>query len=64
MLKARQGSPDGIVVNTYACGETVDMPDELARVFIRQYKTRKVTKPTAKDRGQASENKSIAKKKP
>ena len=35
MLKTRQGSPDGIVVNTYTSGETMDVPDELAQVFIR-----------------------------
>ena len=35
MLKTRQGSPDGVVVNTYISGETVNMPDELAHVFIR-----------------------------
>ncbi len=62
MLKTRQGSPDGIAVNTYISGEMVDVPDELARVFIQQRWARKVTKPTTKDRGKAPENKNTVKK--
>ncbi len=62
MLKTRQGSPDGIAVNTYISGETVDVPAELARVFIQQRWARKVTKLSAKDRGKAPENKTTGKK--
>ena len=62
MLKTRQGSPDGSTVNTHISGETVDVPDELARVFIRQRWARKVTASSVKDRGKAPENKRIKKK--
>ena len=57
MLKTRQGSPDGISVNTYIHGETVDVPDELARIFIRQRWARKVITKGVKDRGKSPENK-------
>jgi hypothetical protein len=60
MLKTRQGSPDGLVVNTYMQGETVEVPDELARIFISQSWARKV--PIVKDRGKAPENKNRVKK--
>lgn len=62
MLKTRQGSPDGITVNTYVSGETVDICEELALVFIRQGWARKVTKPSNKDQGKAPENKKTRKK--
>ncbi len=62
MLKTRQGSPDGIIVNTYNGGETVDMPEELAHVFIRQRWARRLTDPGVKDGGKASENKKTRKK--
>ena len=62
MLKTRQGSPDGIIVNTYISGETVDVPDELAHIFIRQRWARKLTDPSVKDGGKAPENKKIRKK--
>ncbi len=62
MLKTRQGSPDGIIVNTYNSGETVDVPDELAHVFIRQRWAHKLTDPVVKDAGKAPENKKNRKK--
>ncbi len=36
MLKTRQGSPDGISVVTYCADDVVDIPDELAIVFLRK----------------------------
>jgi len=57
MLKTRQGSPDGIVVNTYTSGETMDVPDELAQVFIRHRWARKVTAKGVKNLGATPENK-------
>ncbi len=57
MLKTRQGSPDGISVNTYTRGETAEVPDELARIFIGQRWARKVTTKGVKDRGKSPENK-------
>ena len=57
MLKTRQGSPDGISVNTYISGETMDVPDELARIFIGQRWARRVSKKAVKNRGKAPENK-------
>ncbi len=62
MLKTRQGSPDGIIVNTYISGETVDVPDELARVFIAHRWAKKVIKTSVKDRGKAPENKTTRRK--
>ena len=62
MLKTRQGSPDGIIVNTYISGETVDVPDELAHVFVRQRWARKFTDPSVKVGGKAPENKKSRKK--
>lgn len=57
MLKTRQGSPDGIIVNTYTSGNMVDVPDELAQVFIRHRWARKVNVLKKKDSGKALENK-------
>lgn len=62
MLKTRQGSPDGVVVRTYISGETVDVPDELARVFIKHRWARQVNEPCVKDRGKAPENKNTSKR--
>jgi len=62
MLKTRQGSPNGIIVNTYISGETVDMPDELAHIFIRQRWARKLIVPGLKDTGKAPEKKKTRKK--
>lgn len=62
MLKTRQGSPDGMIVNTYTSGETVDIPDELAQVFIRHRWARKITVAGVKDQGQVAENKKTRKK--
>jgi hypothetical protein len=60
MLKTRQGSPDGITVNTYISGSTVDVPEELGRVFIRHRWARKVK--AVKNLGKAPENKKAGKK--
>jgi hypothetical protein len=57
MLKTRQGSPDGLVVNTYISGETVDVSNELAKVFIHHRWARKITVTNVKNRGKAPENK-------
>ena len=57
MLKTRQGSPDGITVNTYLSGETMDVPDELAQVFIRHRWARKIYVKSVKSQGKAPENK-------
>ena len=57
MLKNRQGSPDGILVNNYIRGETVEMPYQLAHVFIRQHWAQKLADPALKDGGRAPENK-------
>ncbi len=62
MLKTRQGSPDGILVSTYTSGETVDVPDELARVFIKHRWARKIAAASEKDKGNAPENKTTRRK--
>lgn len=53
MLKTRQGSPDGITVNTYTSGDMVDIPDELALIFLRHRWARKVNVLKNKDQGKA-----------
>lgn len=35
MTKTMQGSPDGIAVITYLRDEVIDIPDDLARVFLK-----------------------------
>jgi len=62
MLKTRQGSPDGMLVKTYTSGETVDVSDELALVFIRHRWARKIYVKSVKNQGKAPENKCTGKK--
>ena len=57
MLQTRKGSPDGIVVTTYIRGETVEVPDELANIFIQQRWA--VIKKGVKNFGKAPKNKTI-----
>ncbi|MBL4665018.1 hypothetical protein JYT29_01130 [Nitrospina gracilis] len=54
MLKTREGSPDGISVVTYCADDIIDMPDELAKVFLRK---RWAKKNETKNLGKAPENK-------
>lgn len=54
MLKTRQGSPDGISVYTYCAEDIVDLPEELAKVFLRK---RWAKKTESKNQGKAPENK-------
>ena len=54
MLKTRQGSPDGISVITYCADDVVEVPDELAKVFLRK---RWAKKTESKNLGKAPENK-------
>lgn len=58
------GSPDGMQVNEYKKGETVELPDELAEVFVQQRWAVKVntTPRRTKDRGSAPENKTVRNK--
>ena len=74
MLRTQPGSPDGVEVNVYEAGESYELPDDLAAVFLREdwaeaaSEPRKTTKgrkrkakgPAAtKDRGAAPENKTL-----
>jgi hypothetical protein len=34
MIKTKKGSPDGFTVCEYLIGESYDIPDDLAKVFI------------------------------
>ncbi len=58
------GSPDGMQVNEYKKGETYDLPDPLAEVFVQQRWAVKVVKTPrrTKDAGAAPENKSVKNK--
>ncbi|MBC8284361.1 MAG: hypothetical protein H8E32_11155 [Nitrospinae bacterium] len=56
MLKTRQGSPDGISVFTYCAEDIVEIPEELAKVFLRK---RWAKKAESKNMGKAPENKRV-----
>ncbi len=60
MNRTCYGSPDGMRVAEYKKGETVDLPDALAEVFVQQHWAVKVDKTSRrkKDQGAAPENKS------
>ncbi len=36
ILRRTRGAPDGFTVRTYRAGETHDLPDDLAQVFLRE----------------------------
>ena len=56
IIKTRQGSPNGYDVKTYKEGEVCDMPDALAKVFLKQKWAKKAV-PENKDNGGSSDNK-------
>lgn len=60
MSRTCYGSPDGMRVAEYKKGETVDLPDALAEVFVQQHWAVKIdrTSRRKKDQGAAPENKS------
>lgn len=60
MSRTCYGSPDGMRVAEYKKGETVDLPDALAEVFVQQRWAVAVdqTSRRKKDQGAAPENKS------
>ncbi len=55
MLKTKNGSPDGMAVLTYAEDRVYELPEDLARVFIKQKWAKRLR--TTKDAGAAPENK-------
>jgi hypothetical protein len=64
MLETTSGSPDGIRVNSYKQGETVDLPAALAKAFVDEMKVaeyvsigRRDPAPAAKMAKGAPENK-------
>ncbi len=36
VTKATRAAPDGVTVRSYRAGETAEMPEDLARVFLRE----------------------------
>ncbi len=36
VTKTTRAAPDGVTVHRYRAGETADMPEDLARVFLRE----------------------------
>ena len=36
VTKTTRAAPDGVTVRSYRAGETAEMPEELARVFLRE----------------------------
>ncbi len=36
VTKTTRAAPDGVTVRSYRAGETVEMPEDLARVFLRE----------------------------
>ena len=55
MLKTKNGSPDGMAVLTYAEDRVYELPEDLARVFIKQKWAKRLRE--TKDVGRAPENK-------
>ena len=55
------GSPDGMRVDEYQKGATYDLPEELARVFLKQRWATPALKKSrrTKDMGAAPENKTV-----
>ena len=53
------GSSDGIRVNEYQKGETVELPDALAEVFVRQGWAVNTASRKIKNAGAAQENKTV-----
>ena len=56
MLRTRQGSPDGVSVLTYCAEDVVEVPEELAKVFLRK---RWAKKAETKNLGKAPQKKRI-----
>ena len=55
MLKTKNGSPDGLAVLTYDEDKVYELPEDLARVFIKQKWAKRLRE--TKDVGRAPENK-------
>lgn len=60
VTETQKGSPDGVQVIRYRAGETYEMPDSLAAVFLREGWGRKKSGPGRKNAGAAPENKALA----
>ena len=58
MLKTMQAAPNGIAIVTYSEGETYDLPQNLAEIFIRESWGETLKNADRKDFGSAPENKS------
>jgi len=61
MKQTRYGSPDGVQVEEYKKGETYDVRETLAAIFLKEGWAVKVDKSSRKkkDQGAAPENKSV-----
>ena len=61
MKRTSYGSPDGVQVEEYKKGETYDVRDTLASIFLKEGWAVKVDKTfrRTKDHGGAAENKSV-----
>ena len=64
MQSTRYGSADGVRVDEYKKGETYDVPETLASIFLKEGWAVKVDKTPRqkKDAGAALENKSVKRK--
>lgn len=45
MLRSHAGSPDGVTVQNYLEGESYDVPQELAKIFVFELETAEIVKP-------------------
>jgi len=66
MIRTSYGSPDGVQVEEYKKGETYDMRETLAVIFLKEGWAVKVEKSPrkTKDHGTAPENKTVKAKAP
>lgn len=64
MISTRYGSADGMRVDEYRKGETYDLRDSLASIFLKEGWAVKVEKAlrSTKDAGSATENKTVKSK--
>ena len=56
VTKTTRAAPDGVTVRSYRAGETAEMPEDLARVFLREGWGREADAPASKALDGAPEN--------
>lgn len=60
MKETKKGSPNGITVNVYNKDQEYDLPENLAKTFLKMGACKMVTVPENKNMGAAPQNKDSA----